>query len=252
LIRWAPLKSLDRTQVKGQLKFEAEFYPTIALAKDATIKDKENAVKEQAEARANEAETRGEICDVQAETDKMVAEIDAACPEKDLHGTYIKYTPDDIVDLRSYESGVLTVKIHEVAFDKPIFAYAEVLIDSIQSQYRTTKLRGRNLEFNETTDAFVKESDFSKAAIQIKSGNADEKDDNVMAFWVGQANDIIRQIQRRNRTLRDEGKGTSTVDDGQWYPLLGGENGSGKIRLSFKFSPVLDFTLDPKESLESK
>lgn len=250
--KWAPLKSLDRTQVKGQIKFEAEFYPTLALAKDASIKDKENAVKEKAEAMATEAETRGEVSDVQAETDKMVAEIDAECPEKDLHGTYIKYTPDDIVDLRSYESGVLTVKIHEIAFNKPTFAYAEVLIDSIQSQYRTTKLRGSNLEFNETTDAFVKESDFSKVAIQIKPGSADEKDDDVMAYWVGQANDIIRQIQWRNRTLRDEGKGTNTVDDGQWFPLFGGDNVSGKIRLSFKFSPVIDFTLDPKESLENQ
>lgn len=181
----------------------------------------------------------------------MVAEIDAEIPEKDLHGAYIKYTPDDIIDLRSYDSGVLTVKIHEIAFDKPTFAYAEVLIDSIQSQYRTTKLRGRNLEFNETTDAFVKESDFSKIAIQIKSGNAGEKDDDVMTYWVGQANDIIRQIQWKARAMRDEGKGYSTVDDGQWYPLFGGETGTGKIRLSFKFSPVLNFTLDPKESLES-
>lgn len=246
------MKSLDRTQAKGELKYEAEFYPTLALAKDATTQDKENAVKEQAEAKASEAETRGEVSDVQAETDKMVAEIDAEVPEKDLHGTYIKYTPDDIVDLRSYESGVLTVKIHEIAFDKPTFAYAEVLIDSIQSQYRTTKLRGSNLEFNETTDAFVKESDFSKVAIQIKPGNASEKDDDVMAYWVGQANDIIRQIQWNVRAMRDEGKASSTVDDGQWYPLFGGENGTGKIRLSFKFSPVLDFTLDPKESLESK
>jgi Ca2+-dependent lipid-binding protein len=252
LNRWAALKSLDRTQVKGELKYEAEFYATLALAKDATIQDKEKAVKADAEAKANEAETRGEIADVQAETDKMIAEIDADCPEKDLHGTYIKYTPDDIVDLRSYESGVLTVKVHEIAFDKPSFAYAEVLIDSIQPQYRTSKIRGRNLEFNETTDAFVKESDFSKVAIQVKDGRTDDKDLNVMAYWVGLANDIIRQIQWRNRKLRDEGKGTSTPDDGQWFPLLGYDSGSAKIRLSFKFLPVLDFTLDPKESLESK
>jgi Ca2+-dependent lipid-binding protein len=252
LFRWAPLKSLDRTQVKGEILFEAEFYPTLALAKDATIQEKEKAVKADAEAAANQAEGRGEIADVQAETDKIIAELDAQCPEKDLHGTYIKYTPDDIVDLRSYESGVLTVKIHEIEFEKPVFAYAEVLIDSIQPQYRTTKLRGQSLEFNETTDAFVKEADFSKVAIQVKHGNADEKDANVMAYWVGQAHDIIRQIQFRDRQMRDSGQSPSAADDGQWFPLLGSETNSGKIRLSFKFLPVLDFTLDPRESLESE
>lgn len=246
------MKSLDRTQVKGEIRYEAEFYPTLTLAKDATIQEKVKAVKADAEAAANEAEVRGEAADVQAETDKMIAKLDAECPEKDLHGTYIKYTPDDIVDLRSYESGILTVKIHEITFDKPTFAYAEVLIDSIQSQYRTTKLRGQNLEFNETTDAFVKETDFSQVAIQIKSGNSDDKDPNSIAYWVGRANDIIRQIQMRNRQLRDTKQSPSAVDDGQWFPLFGSENNSGKIRLSFNFSPVLNFTLDPRESLESE
>ena len=122
----------------------------------------------------------------------------------------------------------------------------------IQPQYRTTKLRGQHLEFNETTDAFVKESDFSRVAIQVKHGNAEEKDANVMAYWVGQANDIIRQIQFRNRQLRDQGQGPNTVDDGHWFPLLDCESGNGKIRLSFKFSPVLNFKLDARESLESE
>ena len=84
-------------------------------------------MKGDAEAAANEASSRGEESDIQAETDKIIAKLDAECPEKDLHGVYIKYTPDDIVDLRSYESGVLTVKIHEVALDRPTFACAEVL-----------------------------------------------------------------------------------------------------------------------------
>jgi Ca2+-dependent lipid-binding protein len=249
---WLALKSLDRTQVKGELRFAAEFYPTLALAKNASQEDKERAVQVHAEAAANEAEGRGEVSDIQAETEKMVAKIDNECPETDLHGNYIKYTPDDIVDLRSYESGVISVKIMEVQFDSPKNACAEVLVDSIIPQYRTTKLKGTSLEFNETTDAFVKEADFSRVAIQLKDGDADEKSSDVMAYWVGQVADILRRIQVRNRQLRDQNESPSAPDEGQWFPLLGTDSGNAQIRLSFDFLPILDFKLDPRESLESK
>ncbi|KAG2172009.1 hypothetical protein INT43_001486 [Umbelopsis isabellina] len=249
---WLALKSLDRTQVKGELRFAAEFYPTLALAKNATQEEKEKAVQGDAEAAVNEAEGRGEVSDIGAETDKMIAKIDSEIPEKDLHGTYIKYTPDDIVDLRSYESGIISVKIMEVQFDSPKHMCAEVLVDSIIPQYRTTKLKGTSLEFNETTDAFVKETDFSRVAIQLKDGDADEKSSDVKAYWVGQVSDILRRIQVRNRQLRDQNESPSTPDEGQWYPLLGDDSGNAQIRLSFNFLPVLDFKLDPRESLENQ
>lgn len=249
---WMALKSLDRTQVKGELRFAAEFYPTLTLAKNATQEEKERAVQGDAEAAVNEAEGRGEVGDIGAETDKIIAKIDSEIPEKDLHGTYIKYTPDDIVDLRSYETGIISVKIMAVQFDKPQHMCAEVLVDSIIPQYRTTKLKGTNLEFNETSDAFVKEADFSRVAIQLKDGDADEKSTDVKAYWVGQVADILRRIQVRNRQLRDQNESPSTPDEGQWFPLLGDDSGNAQIKLSFNYLPVLDFKLDPRESLESK
>ncbi|KAG0171493.1 hypothetical protein DFQ28_001023 [Apophysomyces sp. BC1034] len=206
--KWAPLKSVDRrTPAKGELRYTAEFFPTLTLP--------------------------------------QMRDEDEDLPLDDLHGVSIKYTPDDLVDLSAYNSGVLMVRIHEVKLDKSSNVYCQLLVDSLAPQFKTTKAKGKTLAFNEAGDAFIKEADFSRVAIEIKPANADDKDDTKLGHWVDATNSIIRRIQNLRRENKEE------EDDGEWFELLG-TDGPGWIRLSFDYTPLTNFTLNPDESLENQ
>lgn len=216
IYRWVPLRSSDRKTTKGELRYSAEFYPSLALPPSAQV------------------------------------------PERDLHDCPIRRTPDDLVDLFAYNSGILTVKIHEVKLPHSSYAYCALIVDSLLPQFTTTKLKGRTLTFNETSDAFVKEADFSRVAIEVKPADATEKSDEKLGFWIGKVSDIVRQIQRKRRSKplvvdeQDNQENQETEDDGEWFQLLGTMGGPGRIRLSFDFVPLINFTLDPSESLDNQ
>ncbi|KAG0166021.1 hypothetical protein DFQ30_007676 [Apophysomyces sp. BC1015] len=217
--QWVQLRSSDRRPAKGELRYSAVFIPAMALPQaDQTVEH-----------------------DVD---DEAVAEISTDTPLKDLHGSYVKYTPDDMVDLASYRSGIIRIKIHEVQLVHAEYAYCHVLVDSLSPQYKTAKLRGQKLNFDEQLDAFVKEADFSRIAIEIKPGHSTEKDDKKLGHWIDASNNIIRRIQ----TLRREGKDTGA---GEWFPLLDAD-GPARIRLSFDYIPLANFILHPDESLENQ
>lgn len=228
------LTTEERQKGKGKLHYAVSFYPTLALAKAAEKTDTEDGEKKLAED------------EVVANTDGPTVDIGTdVLPERDLHGELIKYTPDDKIDLLSYESGVLIVNIHDVNLPRQERAYVEILLDSNDSQYKTAKLKGTHLPFHETSDAFVKEMDFARLVIRIKQYKDTDKDDSHIGAWTGQVKDIVRH-------LRDK-KANSKIDDqedGQIFNLM--ESGGGTIKLSFDFIPVIRFKLDPSESLESK
>lgn len=224
--------SEDRKKGKGKLHYNVAFYPTLALAKKADEKE---------ENKDEEANKEKEVT-TQEDTSKVETEV---LPERDLHGEYIKYTPDQQIDFLSYESGVLTVKIHEVNLPRQENAYAEILLDANDSQYKTAKLKGNHLAFQETTDAFVKEMDFARLAIRIKPKKDSDKDDNHIGVWAGQVKDIVRHL--RDKKPAADGN----QEDGQVFDLSDTVGGRGNIKLSFKFVPVIRFKLDPSESLES-
>ncbi|KAI9493901.1 C2 domain-containing protein [Zychaea mexicana] len=169
----------------------------------------------------------------------------AELPTADLHGVPIRYTPDDIVDLSVYNSGVLTVKIHEVKMPTVSHAYCQILIDALMPQFQTQKLKGRTLTFNETGDAFVKEADFSRVAIEIKPADSDDKDDLKLGYWVDQVTNIVRRIQSNRRSGNED-------EEGEWFQLLGTTIPGGWIRLSFDYTPLVNFTLNPDESLDNQ
>jgi Ca2+-dependent lipid-binding protein len=221
----------DRKKGKGKLHYNVSFYPTLALAKAA---DKE-------ETKDEEANKEKEVT-TQEDTSKVETDV---LPERDLHGEFIKYTPDQKIDLLSYESGVLIINIHEVNLARQENAYAEILLDSNDSQYKTAKLKGTNLPYHETADAFVKELDFARLSIRIKQKKDTDKDDNHIAIWTGQVKDIVRHLHDKNYSGADE------EEDGQVYDLSEHVGGRATIKLSFKFVPVIKFKLDPSESLES-
>ncbi|KAI9029637.1 C2 domain-containing protein [Phycomyces nitens] len=231
LERRASLSSTDK-KAKGTLQYTAEFYPTLALPSPS-------------EAEEDEHKGTQETTDNQLRQDPTVFDV---MPEKDLHGSYIKYTPDDMIDLPTYNSGVVTVRIHEVKLSKPAHAYCQFLVDSIMPQFKTSKQKGDELVFNESADAFVKEADFSRVAIEIKPADTDEKDDVKLGYWVESTSVIIRRIQNKRRQAMVEG---NELEEGDWFNLLGTE-APGMIRLSFDYTPLIGFTLNPDESLENQ
>ncbi|KAI9266580.1 C2 domain-containing protein [Phascolomyces articulosus] len=230
--QWVALKSSDRSPAKGELQYKAEFYPTLALPQIEEIEEDQVEQGEEGEEKENGT--------VEATT-RHIPES----PTHDLHGVPIRYTPDDIVDLSVYNTGVLTVKIHEVKMPTVSHAYCQLLIDALMPQFHTQKLKGRTLTFNETGDAFVKEADFSRVAIEIKPADADEKDDMKLGYWVDKVASIVRRIQTNQRNGVDD-------EEGQWYPLLGTALPDAWIRLSFDYTPLVNFTLNPDESLDNQ
>ncbi len=228
--RTVDLISHERKTGRGQLSYEASFFPTMALAKQSTEEEKKEEKREE--------EKEGDFKDtenVAAAATAVVAEL----PEKDLHGEMIKYTEDKKIDLLSYESGVLTVTIHQVTLPNKSKAVAEILLDSHEAQFRTSEQKGERVYFNESGDAFVKEMEFSRLIVRVRK--PDDKGEERIGFWTSTVRDIVKQIQN-SQTEED------IVND---YRLLDCA-GEGKIRLSFKFVPVIQFKLDKSESLESK
>lgn len=227
-----PLFSGDHTE-RGWLTYTVEFYPTMALADDEDENednDDSTAVKEKS----------------------LVKQL----PMTDLHSLPIRYTPDDLIDLHSYGSGVLTVKIHELKSSQVYECYCQIMIDSLNAQHKTNTLKGRTLAFNETTDAFIKDAGFSRVAIEIKLAETNEKDDERLGYWYESSERLIRQIQRKARQ-RHDGNMASMLkhdedDEGEWYNVINASGGEAQIRLSFGYVPLMNYKINPDESLENQ
>lgn len=248
LDRQVPLHT-GNTQ-KGFLSYSAEFYPTMALA------DTDNDDEEQfAPTQDLSITVPGKPISKEAVPKKV------ELPEFDLHGLPIRYTPDQLIDLSCYGSGVLTVKIHEVKTSQVYDCYCQVMVDSLTPQHKTNTLKGRVLAFNETTDAFIKDSGFSRVAIELKPPHKTEKDDDRLAYWYESSERLIRHIQQRARE-KQLASGSkfdmsqmllhTDEDEGEWYDLIAPVGGSAQIRLSFGYAPLLNYTVNPDESIENQ
>lgn len=235
--------SNDRKTGRGQLNYEASFFPTLALAEKATKEESEAKEKEEDDAKADKDAKIDETTSTEAVEPAPVVEEH---PANDLHGEPIIYTEDKHINLLAYQSGVLSVKIHEVVLPTKARAVAEVLLDSNDAQFRTSDLKGTRLTFQESGDAFVKEMDFSRLVVRVREAKNDNENER-LGFWTGRVQDIVAAIQKKSVTA-EEGK--EATDDVQEHSLL--DCAGGTIRLSFKFIPVVQFKLDPSESLESK
>ena len=238
MYRWVDLTNSERKKGKGKLHFSASFIPTMEMPKPGEEKKKE----------AEQPQETSASTDAQAPPATPPQEAEAVPdvpPEKDLHGELIKYTSDEkgTVDLLAYESGVLSVSIHSAKFPERTRGTASILVDSNDPQYRTASIKGVDMPFNETGDAFVKEMDFSKLIVRIQQDKDNEKDDSNIGYYTSSVRDIVRKIMERKASGAEE-------DDGETFKLL--DSDLGTIRLSFDFVPVVNFKLDPRESLESK
>ncbi|CAO3625901.1 unnamed protein product [Mucor hiemalis] len=233
------LVSNDRKTGRGQLNYEASFFPTLALAKKATKEESEAKEKSEADAKIDKDAKVVE----NTPTEAVQPTITEEHPLNDLHGEPILYTEDKHINLLGYQSGVLSVKIHEVVLPNKARAVAEILLDSNDAQFRTGDLKGTRLTFQESGDAFVKEMDFSRLVVRIREAKNDHENER-LGFWTGRVQDIVAGIQKKSATEEE------TTDDVQEYRLL--DCAGGTIRLSFKFIPVVKFKLDPSESLENQ
>lgn len=216
---------------KGKLRYSAEFYPTMTLTEKPEDDD--------------------------SDTEDSVKKPYNPLPLFDLHNVPIRYTPDDLIDLSSYSTGVLTVKIHEIKAAQVYECYCQLMVDSLTAQHKANTLKGRTLAINETSDAFIKDAGFSRVAIEIKPVNKTEKDDDRLGYWYESSERIIRNIQKRARQRGEPIDGHSMLvhsedDEGEWYNVINPVGGSAKIRLSFAYVPLLNYKVNPDESLESK
>ncbi|KAI8875371.1 hypothetical protein K501DRAFT_202772 [Backusella circina FSU 941] len=211
------LLSNDKQTSKGELHYSAEFLPILASPK------------------------KREKPDTKAEGSDDIPSL------KSLVGTYIKYTPDNLVDLYSYPAGVLRLKIHEVQLSHLTYAYCQVIVDAVNPLYKTAKLRGQSLKFGEQVTAFIKETDFSRVAIEIKPAHADEKDPYKLGHLIDSGTSILRRIMKRKRMTGS----TFENDEGVWLKLMG-TDGPGRIRLSADYEPLDNYVLNPDESLDNQ
>ncbi|KAL0092399.1 C2 domain-containing protein [Phycomyces blakesleeanus] len=232
---WVDLMGSDRRRGKGRIHFSAAFYPTMALAKAATATDK-----------ASSTITEGENKIANTKDKASGDPSDLEHPEKDLHGEVIQYSKDGSkIDLLAYDAGVLSVTIYKANIPTREKVTADILLDSNDPQYRTAQIKGSNLPFNETGDAFVKEMDFSRLVVRIKKVD-ENKDDSCIGYWENSVKDIVRNLQDLP-TSSDE---SSEEVNGTDYKLLNCQGGT--IRLAFKYTPVVQFKLDPRDSLENQ
>lgn len=238
--RWVELTNRERKKGKGQLHYIASFIPLMEFEKQKK-KEEETA----AEAGKDAPQQEAPATPPQEPADASTAAVLPTIPEKEIHGEVVKVTEDrSKVNLLAYESGVLTVTIHEVKLPEKYRVNAEILLDSVDPQYRTAELKGNDLPFNETGDAFVKEMDFSKLMVRVRPVRDNDKEDEDVGQWSSSVRDIVRRLMERDPSKEEE------EDEGQVYKLA--NSNGGTIRLSFKFTPVVKFKLDPRESLESK
>lgn len=237
---------MDRRSGKGELRYTAEFYPTLALPKPRPALPTEDE-EQQPGGPASQPVTDVTLSSsVQVQTHAV----------KDLHDAYIKYTPDDLLDLACYACGVLRIKIHQVQLSRHAYAYCQVMADSLSPQYKTARLKGTDLHFGEMSDIFIKEADISRVAIEVKSALTDEKDEAKLGYWVDSTSSIVRYIQKKRRQQYQQTgdlalEGNEKEDEGEWFNLFGAD-GAARIRLSFNYIPMSAYELNPDESIDSK
>ncbi|KAI8367199.1 C2 domain-containing protein [Choanephora cucurbitarum] len=233
--KWHKLHSADRQSSKGDLHFSAEFFPVLELPNDATDSAADNQPLTKSNGNSN----------ISSHSAPEVS-ISRPLPLRDLHGTYIRYTPDDLVDLHSYNSGILKIHIHEVQLSSPAYCYCQVVVDSLMPQYKTAKLRGDNLQFDEYADAFLKQVDFCRVAIELKPAYSDEKDVHKLGHYIDSGSSVIRRVMKRKRLGY-----TIENDEGTWFKLMG-TDGPARIRLSFDYYPMEKFVLNPDEGVDNQ
>lgn len=234
--RDASLTSLDRKKGRGTIKFTASFFPTLALATEDEKKKQEQNQHEEGSADSGEM------------SEPELIEKPKELPEKDLHGELIKYkaisADKKVIDLSSYESGVLAVKMHSVTLNESSKAVVDLMLDSNDPQFSSIEQKGSRLEINETGTAFVKEMDFSKLIVRVRNVRDGDKDDKSLGRCTLEVRKIVERLVKASE---DESITEPVIEE---ISLL--DSPGGKIRLSFSFIPAIKFKLDPAESLENQ
>ncbi|OZJ04432.1 hypothetical protein BZG36_02903 [Bifiguratus adelaidae] len=250
---WQPLRSIDENKAKGALRLRAEFYPS---GSSPFFTSQSSAIW------LTEDEVAKIVADVEAKLNRTADSKEeppaTSEPDEDKPETEMEPLPEapvkptiDAEALLAQQSGIFILTIHEAKLPADVSAFVEVYVDSGDRQYITKGSRGRSLHFNETTDFFVKEMDFSRIRLRIKdTSHMDEKTDLVLCQWSGQVKDLIlMSLDALEVDQQEPGAGKSEVTP-FWFSTDG--NLPGQIQLSFRYIPLQDFRLDPNESIENQ
>ena len=142
-----------------------------------------------------------------------------------------------IDDLPKYESGLLVFNIVEGTFSRKDVLLEVLMDDHIFPSYTTGRARQKQHVFGETSDAFIRELDFSRITLRLvekvdKEG--DDGDDHVVAKLTGQT------LQTLSHCLYNPTELTLRGDDGS----------TNKVTVMLKYLPV-QMHLDPSESINN-
>ncbi|KAI8344503.1 C2 domain-containing protein [Chlamydoabsidia padenii] len=247
--RWMDLTNAQRKPGKGRIHCNVSFYPTLDLAKSAA----------EVEAMEEKEETAQDTSDQAKDTTLDNSDTPSASErqDKDVHGEDVIYESSDsnVINLSKYTAGVLTVKMHGADIPgNTSKVVAELLVNSYEPQYKTLPQKGSSIEFKETGDAFVKELDFSNVVIQLVKYTQKKEQSIVGHCTLSMAKvlDIVMEQQRAELKAKGDGeeKDDAQLDYGHEFKLLNTDGGT--IRLSFNYTPVVQYTLRPEESMENQ
>ncbi|OZJ05187.1 hypothetical protein BZG36_02423, partial [Bifiguratus adelaidae] len=241
----APLATVNNKPVKGDLHYFVSFHPTLKFADEAGSKNDDN--ENGKDDRATE------------EKPKAPKQIDRSV---DLHGEKVKLNSLKEVDILAYQSGVLSVTVHNARFTSSVHACAEICVDSNDAQYRSPAVRGQTVTVEDTGDAFIRELDFSRIVISFrKAGDRTNREPPYCQFS-GQVKDLLRQqeeVKARRRAQKAAKPAVENEDDNDDHEdedrgtefHFDGPN-PGTVTLSFKYTPVIQYQMERSESLDNQ
>ncbi|KAF2186388.1 tricalbin [Zopfia rhizophila CBS 207.26] len=261
-----------RAQPKGTLNFTCSFYPTYhvfdpdddddkestlegTISRKSSVKSVEStngSTKQQGHKKTvsevSRTDTIGTIsslktaksgngdteADLAKQLEKNEGEQEEAVPQKkEIEKLHLSAD-----DLQQYESGLIVFKLIDGEFAET-GCYIDVIMDDMAfSSYSSTKIKSKNVTFNEVGDTMVRELDFSKITLRLvekidRKGEGDE--DHIIAKLTGNTLDTLRRCLYTPTQL-----------------ILKDDHGrDNKVTVSLKYLPV-KMRLDPSESFNNQ
>ncbi|KAI5842793.1 C2 domain-containing protein [Tricharina praecox] len=232
-----------KTTPKGTLNFTASFFPCLNVA-DPEEEEEEKKLLEIEKQEAEEAKkalgvpapgSSPKIAEPVAEADMAktpvnVAFTDADGDETDKKAPKIRLSPEELL---RHDSGLIIFKFIDGALAHKD-CYLEVLMDDMHfPSFSSTRIRSKNVKFDEIGDAMVRELEFSKITLRLRE-HGDDGEDAVLAKLGGSTLETLKMCLNNPTVL--------TLKDKDGQP--------SKVKISLKYIPVV-MKLDPSESISN-
>jgi len=230
---------------KGTLNFTAAFYPCLNVA-DPEEEEEEKKLLEMEKQEEEDAKkdlgAPGSASSAPSKQNEPVAEtarpktpVNAGFPDSDgddgdKKPPKIRLTPEELL---GHDSGLIIFKFIDGALAHKD-CYLEVLMDDMPfPSFASTRIRSKNVKFDEIGDAMVRELEFSKITLRLRE-HGDDGEDAVLAKLSGSTLETLKMCLNNPTVLTLKDK------DGQ----------TSKVKISLKYIPVA-MRLDRSESISN-